>query len=111
MLAIRQELVDMLRAAARQGQQPSTLLRTLIAELGPESGDRPLWVRYFSEAFYFTDGQGYKIFGWFPDGTGALGDGALDSLLAARIQETRAAWDKRDCGAVERAARIGKRDS
>jgi hypothetical protein len=111
MLHLRQELLEMLRAAARQGHQPSTILRTLIAELGPEAGDRPLWVRYFSEAFCFTNGQGYKIFGWFPDGTGALADAALDSLLAARIQETRAAWDKPDCGGVELAAPVGKRDN
>jgi hypothetical protein len=111
MLSLRQELLDMLRTAARQGQQPSTLLRTLIAELGPDRGDRPLWVRYFSEAFCFINGQGYKIFGWFPDGTGALADAALDSLLAARIQETRAAWDKPDGGALERAAPVGKRDT
>ena len=96
MLRLRENLLEMLRSAARQGQQPSLMLRTLIAQLGPEMGDRPLWVRYFSEAFCFTNGQGYKIFGWFPDGTGALTDAALDSLLCARIQETRAAWDKPD---------------
>jgi hypothetical protein len=101
----------MLRAAARQGQQPSAMLRTLIAQLGPEREERPLWVRYFSEAFCPTNGQGYKIFGWFPDETGALTDAALDSLLAARVQETRAAWDKPDCGTVELAAPFGKRDN
>ena len=111
MLHLRNELVEKLRVAARQGQRPSAILRTLLAELGPAREDRPLWVRYFSEAFCFTNGQGYKIFGWFPDGTGALDDAALDSLLARRIQETRAAWDKPDCGAVEPAAPVGKREN
>jgi hypothetical protein len=111
MFHLRQELVEKLRTAARQGQQPSTLLRTLIAELGPERADRPLWVRYFSEAFCFNNGQGYKIFGWFPDGTGALADAALDSLLASRIQETRAAWDNPDGRAAEQAAPVGKWDN
>jgi hypothetical protein len=110
MLELRHELVEKLRAAARQGQHPSAILRTLVAELGPEAGERPLWVRYFSEAFCFTNGQGYKIFGWFPDGTGALADAALDNLLAKRIQETRPAWDKPDGGAVELAVPVGKRE-
>src|SRR5262249_55147793 len=110
MLHLRQEFLEMLRAAARQGQQPCTMLRTLIAELGPERDDRPLWVRYFAEAFCFTNGQAYKIFGWLPDGTGALADAALDRLLAARIQETRAAWDKTDDGAIEPAAPAGNQD-
>jgi len=70
------------------------MLRVVVAELGPETADRPLLVRYFSTAFCFTDGQGYKIFGWFPDGTGALNDSGIDALLFKRIQETRACWDK-----------------
>jgi hypothetical protein len=69
------------------------MLRAVIAELGAETADRPLLVRYFSTAFCFTEGQGYKIFGWFPEGTGALNDSAIDSLLFKRIQETRAEWD------------------
>ena len=110
MLHLRQDLLELLRAAARQGQPPCTILRSLIAQLGPETDDRPLWVRYFSEAFSFTNGQAYKIFGWQPDGTGALADAALDRFLAARIQETRAAWDKRAAGTVEPAMPAGKTD-
>ena len=94
MLCLRSDLVEMLRALARRGEQPSVLLRALVTQLGPESADRPLLVRYFSTAFCFTEGQGYKIFAWFPDGTGALQDSALDRLLFNRIQETRAEWDK-----------------
>jgi hypothetical protein len=70
------------------------MLRTIVEQLGPETADRPLLVRYFSVAFYFTEGQGYKTFGWFPDGTGALKDPDIDDLLLQRIQETRAQWDK-----------------
>jgi hypothetical protein len=91
-ICLRTDLIDMLRAMARRGEQPSVMLRALVAELGPEAADRPLLVRYFSTAFYFTEGQGYKIFGWFPDGTGALKDSDIDSLLSKRIQETRTAW-------------------
>ncbi len=111
MLQLRQELLEKLRVAARQGKQASFMLRALIAELGTEGEERPLWVRYFSEAFCFTNGQGYKIFGWSPNGTGALADAALDSLLAARIKETRVLWDKLDYGAVDLAAPVGKRDN
>jgi hypothetical protein len=81
---------------AQGGEQPSVMLRTVVAELGPETADRPLLVRYFSAAFCFTEGQGYKIFGWFPDDTGALKDSDIDGLLFRRIQETRAEWDKPD---------------
>jgi hypothetical protein len=70
------------------------MLRAIVAELGPETADRPLLVRYFSAAFCFTEGQGYKIFGWFPDGTGALKDSGIDTLLYKRIQETRTEWDR-----------------
>jgi hypothetical protein len=105
-LCLRKELLEMLRSTARNGGQPSVMLRALIAQLGPEAGDRPLWVHYFSEAFCFTRGQGYKIFGWFPDGTGALTDSDLNSLLFPRIQETRAEWDRPDSDKVE--ARPGR---
>lgn len=70
------------------------MLRAVVAELGPETVDRQLLVRYFSAAFCFTEGQGYKIFGWFPDGSGALRDSGIDTLLFKRIQENRPEWDK-----------------
>jgi hypothetical protein len=93
-LCLRNDLVEMLRCLARKGEQPSVMLRALVAQLEPDAADRPLLVRYFSTAFCFTEGQGYKIFGWLPDGTGALQDASLDSLLFRRIQETRSEWDK-----------------
>jgi hypothetical protein len=100
-LSLSTDLVELLRGMARRGEQPSVMLRALVAQLGPETADRPLLVRYFSEAFRFTEGQAYKIFSWFPDGTGALQDAGLDSLLVKRIQETRAEWDKYDSDKVE----------
>lgn len=94
MMSLRLDLVEKLRSKARRGERPSAMLREVVAELGPEGADRPLLVQYFSTAFCFTEGQAYKIFGWFPDGTGALKDSDLDDLLFHRIQETRAEWDK-----------------
>ena len=85
-----------MRDMARRGNKPSVMLHAIVAQLGSETADRPLLVRYFSTAFAFADGQGYKIFGWFPDGSGALKDADIDELLSKRIQETRAAWDKAD---------------
>jgi hypothetical protein len=86
------------------------MLRALVAQLGPEVADRPLLVRYFSEAFCFTEGQGYKIFGWFPDGTGALSDSGIDGLLLKRIQETRAEWDQADSGEVDSGAGLNREE-
>ena len=94
MISLRSDLLEMLRSLARRGEQPSVMLRAMVAQLGPETADRPLLVRYFSTAFCFSEGQGYKIFGWFPDGTGALTDASLDDLLFKRVQETRTEWDK-----------------
>jgi hypothetical protein len=94
MISLRTDLLEMLRSMARSGEQPSAMLRTMVAQLGPESADRPLLVRYFSTAFCFTEGQAYKIFGWFPDGTGALQDSGIDALLLQRIHEARGEWDK-----------------
>lgn len=94
MITLRNYLVEILRSMARKGEQPSAMLRTLIAQLESETADRPLLVRYFSTAFAFQDGQGYKIFGWFPDGSGALSDSGIDGLLFQRIQETRPEWDR-----------------
>jgi hypothetical protein len=93
-ISLRSDLVEMLRSMARRGEQPSGMLRALVAQLRPETADRPLLVRYFSSAFCFTEGQGYKVFSWFPDGTGALKDSDLDRLLFERIQKTRIDWDK-----------------
>jgi hypothetical protein len=94
MISLRTDLLEMLRSMARSGELPSVMLRAMVAQLGLESADRPLLVRYFSTAFCFADGQAYKIFGWFPDGTGALQDSGIDALLLKRIDETRAEWDK-----------------
>ena len=94
MITLRNDLVEMLRASARKGERPSVMLRSLIAQLEPATTERPLLVRYFSTAFAFQDGQGYKIFGWFPDGSGALSDLGIDGLLFQRIQETRPEWDR-----------------
>jgi len=93
MITLRNDLVEMLRSMARRGEQPSVMLRALIAQLEPETAERPLLVRYFSTAFAWQDGQGYKIFGWFPGGSGALSDSGIDGLLFQRIQETRPEWD------------------
>jgi hypothetical protein len=95
-ISLDSDLIEMLRSMARGGEQPSVMLRALVQRLGAEMVDRPLLVRYFSTAFCFTEGQGYKIFGWFPDGSGALQDSGLDRLLFRRIQETRAEWDNSD---------------
>lgn len=86
------------------------MLRAMVTQLGTETAERPLLVRYISTAFRFTEGQGYKIFGWFPDGTGALNDSDIDGLLSKRIQETRAEWDKADSDKVEREPPSGKPD-
>ncbi len=69
------------------------MLRAVVAQLEPGEAICPILVRYFSAAFCFTEGQGYKIYGWFPDGTGALKDAGIDSLLVKRIEETRGKWD------------------
>ena len=98
MIVLRTDLVELLRDMARMGERPSAMLRAMVAQLEPETADRPLLVRYFSTAFCFIEGQGYKIFGWFPDGTGSLSDSGIDSLLQKRIQETRAAWDRPERG-------------
>jgi hypothetical protein len=77
------------------------MLRAMVDQLGPETADRPLLVRYFSAAFRFTEGQGYKIFGWFPDDSGAVKDSGIDNLLLPRIQETRGEWDKPEADTIE----------
>ena len=106
MIYLRGNLIDMLRTMARRREQPSVMLRALVGQLGPETADRPLLVRYFSTAFCFTEGQGYKIFGWFPDETGGLSDSDIDGLLFKRIEETRAEWDKADSDDVELGQRM-----
>jgi hypothetical protein len=104
MLRLRNDLIEVLRSMARRGDKPSAMLHELVAVLGPAAADRPVLVRYFSAAFCFQEGQGYKIFGWFPDGTGTLKDADIDSLLSRPIQETRAQWDERGPGTVEQVA-------
>lgn len=94
MIRLRNDVIEMLRSMARSGERPSAMLRAVIAELGPETADRPLLICYFRTAFCFWEGQAYKIAGWFPDGTGALKDSGIDDLLSKRIQETRAEWDR-----------------
>jgi hypothetical protein len=51
--------------------------------------DRNLLVQYFSEAFCYSDGQAYALFGGLRDGKGELSDAAVDYLLTKRIQQTK----------------------
>jgi hypothetical protein len=98
MFGTQPELVVALRSMYRNGRQPAEMLRALIAKRAPEeagsSVDRNSLVQYFSEAFCFSDGQAYPIFGWLPDGTGELQDADIDSLLTKRIDKTRKEWEQ-----------------
>jgi hypothetical protein len=92
------ELLTIVRSMARQGSKPSEMLRALLSHCGSEdagdSVDRNSLVQYFSEAFYFSDGQAYPIFGWFPDESGELKDSGINYLLAKRIDQARDEWEK-----------------
>lgn len=50
-----------------------------------------LLVQYFTEAFEFTDGEAYPIFGWHSDGAGELNDDAIDRLMTKRILQAKIA--------------------
>jgi len=96
MLGTRTESIAVVRSLTRNGRRPSEILRTLIAHESPREGveiDRNLLVQYFSDAFCFSDGEAYPIFGWRSDGTGELSDDAIDELLTKRIQRTRPLWE------------------
>jgi hypothetical protein len=81
---------------SRRGDQPSALLRAIISYLSPATADRIVLVRYFTAAFAFTEGEGYPIFGWFPDGSGELKDADIDRIMSKRIQQNRTQWDNPD---------------
>src|SRR5437588_3651513 len=92
--ALDPTLVDNLRSMASKGAQPSAMLHAIISYLSPAPVDQLLLVRYFAEVFFFKDGQGHPIHGWFPDGTGELKDADVDRLMSKRIQQTRSEWDR-----------------
>jgi hypothetical protein len=98
MFGTQTELIVALRSMALQGSKPSEMLHAIIACSTSEGVgglvDRNLLVQYFSEAFCFSDGQAYPIFGWLPDGTGELKGPDIDSLLTKRIHQTRGEWGK-----------------
>jgi len=85
---------------AAEGEQPSAMLYAIIARLAMKTtdvmltADRVLLVDYFAAAFCFTEGQGYPIFGWFPNAQGELKDTDIDRIMSRRIQQTRAKWDQ-----------------
>lgn len=93
MITLRNDLVNMLRHGEK-GRPTIGYATGADRRTQPEAAERPLLVRYFSTAFAFQDGQGYKIFGWFPDSSGALSDSGIDGLLFERIQQTPAEWDR-----------------
>ena len=88
-----EHLILSLRSMALRGMAPSQMLRTIISSLAPKTPDRQALVRYFTEAFCFTEGQAYPIFGWLPDGTGPLQDADLEYLLTKRIRQTQCDWE------------------
>ena len=93
MLGTQPDLVALVRSLDGDGRRPSEILRTLIARERSGEVDRNSLVQYFSEAFEFSDGEAYPIFGWQPDGTGELNDEEIDELLTKRIQRTRVVID------------------
>lgn len=93
MKPLAQDLPDALRTLAREGMAPSRMLREVVRRVGEDRSDRQFLVRLISDAFRFEEGEGYVVFGWLPDGTGALSDGQLDYHLAKRIETARPQWD------------------
>jgi hypothetical protein len=95
---IQTDLVFSLRSMARNGVTPAEMLRVLATSLADESVtgtiDRPLLIRYFSEAFCFHDCEAHPIGGWLPDGMGELKDENIDILLGKRIEKTKDEWTK-----------------
>src|SRR5258708_1684523 len=96
MFGTQEILVGKLRTMAVDGGKPSEMVRMLLSrgEITPIDGmiDRNLLVQYFTEAFCFTDGQAYGLFGWLPNGSGELKDADIDYLLTKRIQQTKTQW-------------------
>lgn len=94
-------LVSLLRTMAARGEQPSAMLYTIIARLALKTtavmltADRVLLVDYFTAAFCFSEGQGYPIFGWFPNAQGELKDADIDRIMSKRIRQTQADWEGR----------------
>jgi hypothetical protein len=72
------------------------MLHAIVSHLAPATGDRLLLVNYFSDVFFFKDGQAYPIFGWIPDDSGELKDADIDRIISKRIQQTRTQWDNPD---------------
>jgi hypothetical protein len=93
MFGTQNELICALRSLALRGGSPSEMLRTILSQSHSGAIDLNSLVQYFSEAFCFSDGQAFPIFGWLPDGTGSLKDSEIDYLMTRRIQQTRAEWE------------------
>jgi len=93
MFGTRTEFVFALRSMALAGSKPSEMVRMLVSEHASDGVDgmvdRNLLVQYFAEAFCFSDGEAYALFGWRPDGAGELHDAKIDYLLGKRIQKTK----------------------
>ena len=93
MESLELDLSHTLRAFAREGMPPSQMLREVVQRVGQDRADRQFLVRLISSAFQFVEGEGYVVFGWFPDETGELSDRQLDYHLSKRIQAARSRWD------------------
>jgi hypothetical protein len=93
MESLEPELIDTIRAFARKGILPSQILREIVRLVSEDRADRQFLTRAVSTAFRFTEGEGYVVFGWLPDGTGGLSDRQLDYQLSKHIQAARPRWD------------------
>jgi len=86
MLTIEQDYLTRLRRLAGQGIAPSQMLRDLLTRISPEEPRSAILAWYLMQAFQLEQHQVSAVFGWNPDGTGALSDDQLNEILARHIR-------------------------
>ena len=86
MLTIGEDHLTRLRQMAGQGIAPAQMLRELLTQLNPEEPRSAVLAWYLMHAFHLEQHQVSAVFGWNPDGTGALSDDQLNEILARHIR-------------------------
>jgi hypothetical protein len=87
------EIIDQLRAMARNGDSVPHMLQQLARRLGPQTPSVLTLAKYLRAAFGLSLLDVKPLGGWSADGTGELSDSQVSELILPEIMRHRREWD------------------
>ena len=93
MKRLHSDLIERLRAMARDGETVPLMLQELARRLGPATPSVLTLAKYLRAAFGLSLLDVKPVGGWSPDGNGELSDAQVGEWIMPEIMKHRSEWD------------------